>query len=142
MKYYFYMLCAALLTGCTTSVVTGKKKVLGLLPIPFTGNGVEGSDPTTKQLLIEQFTPFQWGALVLIVGGAIMWWVTKGRTGMGKFLAGLGLALSIFAAVMPTIAGWVGLLAILGLILGAGYLIYCFVQKKRKVETLRNSPPS
>ncbi len=138
MKYYLYTLCL-LLSGCTTSVVTGKKKMLGILPIPFTGDPNSVGEPTTKQMLIEQFAPFQWAALVLIVGGAVMWWVTKGRTGMGKFLAGLGLALSVFAAVMPSIAGWIGLIAVLGLILGAGYLVYVYVMKKRKNQTLGKS---
>lgn len=120
---------SALVSGCTTSAVTGGKKFLGLLPVPFTKPSVPPT-LTDKQIMISQFAPFQWAALALIVGGAFVWWSTKGSTGFGIFLVGLGVSLSAFAVAMPQIAGWIGLIALVGMVALAVYFIYKWLTPK------------
>ena len=136
MKYHLFILCA-FLTGCSTSVVTGKKKLLGLLPVPFTGSNTP-HELTDRQLMIAQMAPFQYVALVLIVGGVALWWLTSGKTGAGKLCVALGLGLSTFALVMPQIAGWIGLVAVICLIGLIVYLVASFFFDRAAVNNAVN----
>lgn len=133
-RYIFYSLVVFLTSSCTTSPVTGGRKLLGI-PVPFTKPDTPPQhDPKMTETLavIEQFAPFQWAALALIVGGAFVWFWTKGSSGFGRFMCGLGIGLSVFAVVMPKIAGWIGIIAILGLLVLAGYLIYKYIVEKKE----------
>lgn len=126
MKYWFYSM-AFLVSGCTTNPETGTKRLLGLLKVS-SGDKVQPSD---KAVLIEQFAPFQYVALALIVGGAAFWFFTKGATGAGRFFFGLGLGLSLFAAVVPTVAGYIGIISVVSLVVGLIYMAYRIISSKK-----------
>lgn len=133
MKKLALLILSTLNTGCiSTSPTTGRVRVAGI-PIPFTGTGdsTEITDPVIA--MIEQLAFFQWAALILIIGGAFLWYWTKGSTGFGKFMIGLGVSLSVFALVMPQIAGWIGLIAILGVLGLVGYFICKFIKGQSNV---------
>lgn len=125
------LLSVLLVSGCTTSLVTGKQKLLGIIPVPFTGNPSAAAlaDPD-KALMIDQLAPFVYVSLFLIVGGAFTWWATSGRTGLGKASTAIGVFLAVFAVVMPQIAGWVGLIAIVAGVALAIYFVWWFIKKK------------
>ena len=118
--------------GCTTSKVDGSKKLLGVVKIPFTKNVEAISAAAAKEIaMVDQFAPFVWASLFCIIGGATLWWFTKGSTGAGRFFVGLGIALAAFAVTLEKYAGVIGLVALVGAI-GAGcWMVYDFVIKKK-----------
>jgi hypothetical protein len=126
------LLTPLVLASCSTSVVTGKKKLLGFISVPFTGS--DDVVTTDKMALIESMAPFQYAAVIMVVGGALVWWFTKGMTGLGKFMVGLGLGLSLWGAIVPEVAGWIGLIAVLSIIGGIIYAIFHVVTNKSKGE--------
>lgn len=129
------LLFLAVLTGCTTAVPSGKQKLLGLIPIPFTGNpsATTLADPD-KALMIDQLAPFVYVSLFLIVGGAFTWWATSGKTGLGKCSIFIGVGLALFATIMPQIAGWIGLIAIVAASALMIYFVWWFIQKRKEAR--------
>lgn len=131
MKYYLYTICA-MLSGCTTSTITGKKKLFGAIPLPFTGSKANTLDlDPDKAQMIEQLAPFVWASIPLIVSGVVFWKLTNGSTGLGVTLVATGIGLAAFAVVMPQIAGYLGLIAILGVLTVCGYMAYKIFKAKK-----------
>lgn len=121
--------------GCTTSPADGSKMLAGVIKIPFTKN-VEAVNPEaiSKLAMVDQFAPFIWASLFCIVGGASLWWFTKGSTGAGKFFVALGICLSAFAVLMQKYAGVIGLIALVASVGLIGWMIYDFIIKKKSED--------
>lgn len=140
MKWWIYSL-ALFLSGCgltTTNTETGKKKLFNAIPLPSFRSSPEqpvNVDPHYA-LMVEQLQPFVNLSLVLIVGGAFLWWSTNGRTGAGKFFVMLGVGLAVFAVVMPKIAGWLGLVAVIGAVVLTVYFIVWYLTKRKNKKNL------
>lgn len=122
-----FLLLLLFLTGCTTNKITGAKRFLGIIPTPFTGP--PPPPLSTEQMAFVAMAPFRWASLLLIIGGAVFWKLTNGSTGLGILLFSLGWVILLAAITIPQIAGYLGIIAICGLVILAGYLIYKFVRK-------------
>ena len=134
MKQINMLLALALnlvVSGCTTSVVSGHRKILGI-KIPFTGNPEAVADPKMAAM-IEQLAPLVYVAIPLIIAGAYWWWVTKGNTGLGKIAMGLGVGFIVAAVVIPLYAGWIGLMALAAIIGLFAYKFWAAVIKKKEL---------
>lgn len=98
--------------GCVTQSTSGTKRLLGVIPVPFTGK--PDIDPDSPMALtMAQFEPLIWAAILLMIGGVVIWRLTAGCTGLGKSFIALGLLFLIIAGVIPHIAGWIGLITVL-----------------------------
>lgn len=131
--FNFGVVLLMFLNGCTTApasaLVPGRKKLLGLLPVPFTGDKTAPPASSEQMAVIHQLAIFHKYAIFLIIGGACIWYFAN-RIKAGKFFIGLGFSLSIFAVIMPQISGWVGAITVIGLFSISGVFAYDFVNKK------------
>lgn len=106
MKWVKYYFCAAalFLAGCapfvTTSPTTGGKKLLGMLPVPFTKPSIQ---PTVDPYAIWQ----QWAIFIVIGGiviGAIDYFMDRKLTMIGPIIFGCGLIVSVWGITLPIVA--------------------------------------
>jgi hypothetical protein len=127
-KYFLYSACV-LCSGCITSPTTGGKKLLGLMPIPFTKPAVPlATDPYA----IWQ----QWAIFIIIAGiviGVIDFFMDRKLTLIGPLIAGCGLVVSIWGITLPIVAKllpWA-----IGIAL-AGWIVLRYIdgQKKRGID--------
>jgi hypothetical protein len=119
----------ALLAGCTTSQPSGAKKLLGVIPVPFTGSPPEPSwhDGITTDLL----APLAWCAVGMIIAGSIMLFFSKTKTGAGIGYICMGLVLTLVAAVMDAAIVFVAIISTICLVAGIIYIAYCFVTGRK-----------
>lgn len=126
----FYATFASLVGCVTTNPVTAQKRLLGVIPVPFSGNKEPVATDSPQALMIEQLEPLIYTAIPLIIGGAIIWKVTSGWTGLGQTFVILGFVFIGIATFVPQVMGWVAIVTGIAFAVMVGYLLWMLMKRK------------